>query len=642
MKKLLLITGLTVGCAGAMQAQVKTTEVVDLTTGMTAQLELNNDTETATLTFTGPSDRWYALQIGSFATGGGMNDGMDVVWSNGTTLVDGVHNGQGFAPSTDTNHWTVESNEVSGTTRTIIATRDFDTGDANDYEFVYSNTSIDFAWAKNTSAGYVLAGHGVNRGYDLNNDFTCVLALPEAPEEQELCAWSTVADLEAEGEDGAEINWYAAEEGGSPLAENTILDDASYWVSQTVGDCESARVEVEVSLIVVPDPEVPDPSPEFCSEATIADIEVTGAEGATINWYENEIGGSPLAGNTVLEEGSYFVSQTVNGCESERTEVNVNFITLANPVINDTTPAVCEGTTLADISVDMLEGAEISWYAENDSEMPLASSTVVAGGEDYFVEQMLGDCVSNRIGITPEIADLDAPAPTAEQEHCQFSTVSNLESGIIEGATANWYTTIGGEPLDEDEELTAGTYYVSQTLNGCESDTAEVTVMIILAPADPVVVNEVQEFTAGATVADLEVTLLEGATANWYVMDGEDMEPIDTTEVLVDGMVYYVSQTLGGCESGTVAITADEVLGNPSFTLEGLEVYPNPVVDVLTVSYTDTISEIVVVNMLGQKVISQKVNANKAGVEVSQLQHGNYILNVYTANGEFASMKIVK
>src|ERR1044071_482350 len=101
MKKLLLITGLTLGCAGAMQAQIKATEVVSLTTGMTAKLELNNDTETATLTFTGPSDRWFALQIGSFATGGGMDDGMDVVWSNGTLLVDGVHNGQGMTPSTD-------------------------------------------------------------------------------------------------------------------------------------------------------------------------------------------------------------------------------------------------------------------------------------------------------------------------------------------------------------------------------------------------------------------------------------------------------------------------------------------------------------------------------------------------------------
>ena len=182
---------------------------------------------------------------------------------------------------------------------------------------------------------------------------------------------------------------------------------------------------------------------------------------------------------------------------------------------------------------------------------------------------------------------------------------------------------------------------VVSLITGLESDTAEVTVVLIIAPADPVA-EEVQEFTTGETVADLEVTLVEGATANWYVMDGEDMEPVETTEMLVDGMVYYVSQTLGGCESGTVDITADEVLSNPSFTLEGLEVYPNPVVDVLTVSYTDAISEIVVVNMLGQKVLSQKVNADKAEIPVSQLQNGSYILNIYTAKGEFASMKIVK
>ena len=641
MKKLLLITGLTLGAA-AMHAQVKATAVVSLTTGMTAQLELNEETETATLTFTGPSDRWFALQIGSFATGGGMDDGMDVVWSNGTLLVDGVHNGQGLTPSTDTNHWDLVSNTVSGTTRTIVATRDFDTGDINDYEFVYSDTSIDFAWAKNSAAGYVLAGHGANRGYDLNNTFECVAPdAPDAPEEQTLCVGATVADLEAEGEDGAEISWYAAATGGSPLAGSVSLDDTTYWVSQTVGDCESDRAAVEVSLTETPNPEVPDLSPEFCAEATIADIDVTAATGATVKWYAEEFGGSPLAGATVLEEGNYFVTQTLDGCESDRTEVNVSYVTLANPVINDTTPAVCAGTTLGDITVDMLEGAEIMWYAETDSTTPLAASTVIADGEDYFVEQMLDGCVSGRVGVTPEIAPLDAPEPTVEQEHCQFSTISSLESGVVAGATANWYTTIGGEPLDGDEELTAGTYYVSQTLNGCESATAEVAVIIILAPVEPVA-DDVQEFDTGETVADLEVTLLEGATANWYIMDGEDMEPIDPATALVDGMVYYVSQTLGGCESGTIDITADEILGSPSFSLKGLQVYPNPMADVLTVSYTEAISEVIVVNMLGQKVVSQKANTDRVEIPVSQLQEGSYVLNVYTANGGFASMKIVK
>lgn len=100
MKKLLLLTALLAGAAGTY-AQSKATAVVNLTTGMTAKLELNSATSTATLTFTGPSDRWFALQIGSFTNSGGMQSGTDVVYWNGTTLVDGKQNGLGDPPSAD-------------------------------------------------------------------------------------------------------------------------------------------------------------------------------------------------------------------------------------------------------------------------------------------------------------------------------------------------------------------------------------------------------------------------------------------------------------------------------------------------------------------------------------------------------------
>nr|WP_294934815.1 T9SS type A sorting domain-containing protein [uncultured Flavobacterium sp.] len=160
-------------------AQTKSTGVVALAvSGMTAKLDLNNTTTTATLTLTGPSDRWFALQFGSFASGDGMQAGEDVVYYNGTTLIDAVHNGVGSAPSADTNNWTVTSNTVAAGTRTIIATRAFNTGNANDYTFVYANPSIDFACAKMSSATFSLAYHGGgNRGYSIDVPLTTVLGV---------------------------------------------------------------------------------------------------------------------------------------------------------------------------------------------------------------------------------------------------------------------------------------------------------------------------------------------------------------------------------------------------------------------------------------------------------------------------------
>lgn len=158
---------------GTSIAQTKSTGVVNLLSGMTAKLDLNNTSSTVTLTFTGPSDRWYALQFGDFNVGGGMGNGEDIVYYNGSTLVDAVHNGIGIPPTNDANNWTVQSNTVSSGIRTIIANRAFNTGDANDYVFNYDNSSIDFAFSRSGSQSFSLAYHGAsNRGYAINNAFS--------------------------------------------------------------------------------------------------------------------------------------------------------------------------------------------------------------------------------------------------------------------------------------------------------------------------------------------------------------------------------------------------------------------------------------------------------------------------------------
>jgi len=174
MKKTLLLATMLFAFFTA-QSQTKSTGVVNLTTGMTAKLDLNNTNTTATLTLTGPSDRWFALQFGDFPSGSGMQAGEDVVYFNGTTLVDANHNGVGSPPSPDTNNWTVTSNTIASGTRTIVATRAFNTSDSNDYTFVYANNSIDFAYAKMSSASFNLAYHGAgNRGYRIDALFTAL------------------------------------------------------------------------------------------------------------------------------------------------------------------------------------------------------------------------------------------------------------------------------------------------------------------------------------------------------------------------------------------------------------------------------------------------------------------------------------
>ena len=164
-------------------AQQKSTGLVTLSSNTSAILLLDNSNATATLTLSGPNDRWFALQFGSFANGDGMQSGEDIVYFNGTILVDAKHGGVGVTPSTDaTNNWTLVSNNnnvPSTGLRTIIYSRPLNSGDSNDYVFNFADTSIDFSWARSASASYSFANHGgANRGYAIDRPLT-VLGLED-------------------------------------------------------------------------------------------------------------------------------------------------------------------------------------------------------------------------------------------------------------------------------------------------------------------------------------------------------------------------------------------------------------------------------------------------------------------------------
>ncbi len=556
MKKLLL-SALLGFSAIAVNAQSKTTGTVNLQTGMTAKLDLDNGTSTATLTFTGPSDKWFALQFGSFSGSQGMASGMDVVYYNGTTLVDGYMQGQGIAPATDTNNWTVSSNTVSGSTRTIVATRAF-AGGTNDFTFNYSDANIDFAYARNNSTGYTMAGHGSFRGYKLNQAFTCIP--PDAPTAlaQSFCGSATVANLTATGGTGATFSWYTTATGGSALSSTTALSSGTYYVSQTIGDCESTRTSVAVTVTNVSAPSAP-ASQSFCTSATVANLAATASGGATLAWYAAATGGTALAGSTALTTGTtYYVGQSIGDCASTRTAVNVT-ITTVNP---------------------------------------------------------------------PQ---------SVEQTFCAPATVSYL---FLNGVNIKWYSTIGGEQLANTTPISSGTYYATQTVNGCESAPTPVTVTITTTPS--VTGDQTQDFTEGDTIADLTIGVIDGAAVVWYTLaDGQYTQVPDTTP-LVSGTTYYVSQIVDNCYSAYYPITVSQIGATENFSLAGLKAYPNPAGDVITITNRAELQGVSIINMLGQEVLSQKANGTELQLNISALTGGSYIVKVIAANGATASLKIAK
>jgi hypothetical protein len=84
-----------------------------------------------------------------------------------------------------------------------------------------------------------------------------------------------------------------------------------------------------------------------------------------------------------------------------------------------------------------------------------------------------------------------------------------------------------------------------------------------------------------------------------------------------------------------------DIVGTESFESSGFSYYPNPVNDMFTVSYKDTIESIAVYNLLGQQVLQKEVNATQVQTNLSALAQGTYLVKV-TAGGKEKSVRIIK
>lgn len=145
--------------------QTYSTGVVTLGTGYTAKLDI--ESALVTLTLNGPSAGYLGL---GFNVTNMLNSGDCVIYAGASgvgtnVLTDRTFNGNTSTPSLDSGgasnqSWTVITNSVAGTTRTLVATRArVSTGD---YTFPFNAGALTLAWSFGSSNSLVY--HGGNRG----------------------------------------------------------------------------------------------------------------------------------------------------------------------------------------------------------------------------------------------------------------------------------------------------------------------------------------------------------------------------------------------------------------------------------------------------------------------------------------------
>ena len=440
-----------------------------------------------------------------------------------------------------------------------------------------------------TSKTYYVSAEVNQCESDRQSVFITVTDHPDAPQTNDgfACVSGTPVTMEAFGVAGATYEWFFNETNNNSFRTGdtytiTPTSTEEFYVASVVNGCRSlTRTKVSAVLAAqTPSPVALQTSP-VCTSGVV-ELTASGVTGATYEWFSDAAGTNSLASTEVYTTPllsattTYYLQASKSGCSSAI--VPVQAVVTSKPGIPSFTSDSRCGP--GEVVLTASGGSSYIWYDENGNAVGSGASLTVnkSSSVNYELVAVDNTCESDRVTVPITIVDVPS-APTADDGFICTPGVFTLEATGVSGATFTWYsdltssTVLASTASFTTPSLSASSsYYVSQTLNGCESQRKEVKAIIA---DDAGIINAPNEFICGDGTITLTAGGIASATYNWYdastggslVGTGETFEtPSFTAPETQD---YFVSVTLNGCESDRKAVTASAVLvpNVPTFTV---------------------------------------------------------------------------
>jgi len=223
------------------------------------------------------------------------------------------------------------------------------------------------------------------------------------------------------------------------------------------------------------------------------------ATGANLQWYTAATGGvpsttAPTPSTTSAGLFFWYVTQTVSGCESPARIDTV--LVKTKPTLPYTTLSFtyCQGDNAPELTAI---GANLLWYVTATggvgSAVAPTPSTAVAGTFTYYVTQTVNGCESDRVAINILVKAKPSAPNAPSKNYCQGDFALPLTAS---GSNLLWYTTPtggGGSSIaPKPVTLYADTsyYYVTSTVNGCESDRTQIRIIVDYTPNALIVASQ--------------------------------------------------------------------------------------------------------------------------------------------------------
>ncbi len=296
-----------------------------------------------------------------------------------------------------------------------------------------------------------------------------------------VCSNTRVQNMTIDGFNYTQLKWYSSATSTVVLPSSQLLATGTYYVSSVTGTCESARQAIQVTVAaVVP---VPTASAQVaCGNSTLDDLVVVKDPTATLQWYSSLQSMIPLANNTTVSSGTYYVQQVIGNCSSVRIAVPVQVINITTPTMTSIT--VCEGNTIADLHPS--SGSYV-WYTDSTTTSALPETFVIKSGVYYIAHEVSG-CKSNRVNVMVTVGKRpNTPTGLTTQGFNFSAKVSDLH---MNQPNVRWFSSYN-DAVKQINQLSPShllqhqfTYYGILTgTNSCGSMPTAVTVTLNLSNA---------------------------------------------------------------------------------------------------------------------------------------------------------------
>ena len=291
-----------------------------------------------------------------------------------------------------------------------------------------------------------------------------------------------------------------------PTVPTAIPGLYTYYFSQKSGSCESVRDSIKIRVVTTPvAPTLTGPL-DYCQfKGPFVPLTVLPIPIDSVKWYNVAVGGTGVFTEPVPNLNiatfpadalhNYWVTRIDSGCESERTAVTIKVHPKPpKPII--TPQKYCQFRTAVQvIATPSGTGDILTWYGPGVTPPSLVAptpNTSIAPTTDSFwvTETTSYGCISDSAIDTVPIILKPAMPVVGAVKYCQRAwNVLPLNTIVdsLNNSFLNWYYNavpiVPSNPKPFTDTI-PGTYtwHVSQTINGCESDSSEVKVTIIYQP----------------------------------------------------------------------------------------------------------------------------------------------------------------